>query len=154
MGGATSMGTSTGSATGDAGYEGPLPAVTNLNAPHWEGLRQHRLVAPRCDACGTAWLPPGPWCPACWSRAFTWAELSGRGTVTSFVRFHQQYYRQGPFQAPYAVAEITLEEGPRLYAQLVDAEPEVGLAVEVTYDDVAEDLTLARFRRPHTDGSS
>jgi uncharacterized OB-fold protein len=127
-------------------YEGPLPAVTNLNAPHWQGLREHRLLAPRCGPCGEAWLPPGPWCPRCWSRRFEWAELSGRGTVTSFVRFHQQYFRGGPFQAPYAVAEVTLEEGPRLYAQLLGAEPEVGLAVEACYDDVSEDLTLARFR--------
>ncbi|MPY92172.1 MAG: hypothetical protein GEV08_03630 [Acidimicrobiia bacterium] len=133
-------------ASPETAYEGPLPAVTNLNAPHWEALREHRLVAPHCDTCGRAWLPPGPWCPSCWSRAFRWAELSGRGTVTSLVRFHQQYYRSGPFQVPYAVAEVTLEEGPRLYGQLVQAEPEVGLAVEVCYDDVSEDLTLARFR--------
>lgn len=127
-------------------YEGPLPAVTNLNGPWWEGLRDHRLTAPRCDACGHVWLPPGPWCVRCWSRAFGWVELSGRGTVTSFVRFHQRYYRQGPFDVPYAVAEVTLEEGPRLYARLDGAEPTIGLDVQVVYDDVSEDLTLARFR--------
>jgi uncharacterized OB-fold protein len=130
----------------DAGYDGPLPAVTNLTRPHWEGLREHRLLAPRCDACGRAWLPPGPWCPTCRSRRFTWVEMSGRGTVTSWVRFHQRYYRSGPFEVPYAVVEVTLDEGPRLYARLVDEEPEVGLAVEVAYDDVSDDLTLARFR--------
>jgi uncharacterized OB-fold protein len=130
----------------EAVYEGPLPAVTNLNAPHWEALRQHRLAAQRCAACGLAWLPPGPWCPRCWSRTFDWVDLSGRGAVTSFVRFHQQYFRNGPFEAPYAVAEVTLEEGPRLYAQIVGAEPSVGQAVEVCYDDVSADLTLARFR--------
>lgn len=130
----------------DVTYEGPLPAVTNLNRPHWDALREHRLVAPRCDACGTVWLPPGPWCVACWSRAFQWVPLSGRGTVTSWVRFHQQYYRRGPFDVPYAVAEVTLEEGPRMYAQLLPgAEPVVGLAVDVCYDDVSPDLTLARF---------
>ena len=69
------------------------------------------------------------------------------GTVTSFVRFHQQYYRDGPFEVPYAVAEVTLEEGPRLYAQLVDVEPELGLAVEVCFEDLGPGLTVARFRR-------
>jgi uncharacterized OB-fold protein len=127
-------------------YDGPLPAVTSLNRPHWDGLREHRLMAQRCDDCGRVWLPPGPWCPFCWSRASTWVELSGRGTVTAFVRFHQRYYRQGPFEVPYAVSEVTLEEGPRLYARLVDAEPFTGLAVEICYDDVSDDLTLARFR--------
>lgn len=127
-------------------YRGPLPAVTALNRPHWDGLREHRLLAPRCDGCGHVWLPPGPWCPSCWSRAYRWVELSGRGTVTAWVRFHRQYFRSGVFEVPYAVAEVTLEEGPRLYAQLEDAEPAAGLAVEISYQDVSGDLTLARFR--------
>ena len=137
-----------GGATGGAvdGYRGPLPAVTNLNRPHWEGLTEHRLLVQRCSACGHRWLPPGPWCVACWSRDVEWVECSGRGIVTSFVRFHQQYYRDGPWEVPYAVAEVTLEEGPRLYAQLVDVEPAVGLAVEVCFDDLAPDLSVARFR--------
>lgn len=131
-----------------APYLGPLPAVTSLNRPFWEGLREHRLVAPRCTACGRCWLPPGPWCPTCWSKDFGWAELSGRGTVTSWVRFHQQYYREGPFEVPYPVLEVTLEEGPRLYAQFdrSDREPVSGTQVEIVYDDVSEDLTLARVR--------
>lgn len=127
-------------------YRGPLPAVTNLNRPYWDGLRRHRLLAPRCDRCGLTWLPPGPWCPQCWSKAFSWVELSGRGTVSSWVRFHRQYFRAGPFEAPYAVAEVTLEEGPRLYAQIEGAEPVAGLEVEISYADVSADLTLARFR--------
>lgn len=128
-------------------YGGPLPAVTPLNRPFWDGLRDHRLVAPRCDGCGRVWLPPGPWCPRCYGQAFTWVELSGGGTVTSWVRFHQQYFRDGPFPVPYTVAEVTLAEGPRMYALLDgDGEPTVGLGVEVVYDDVSPDLTLARVR--------
>lgn len=128
-------------------YQGPLPAVTNLNRPHWDGLLEHRLLVPRCEGCGYVWLPPGPWCPSCWSRQISWQELSGQGTVSSWVRFHQQYYRTGPFEVPYAVAEVTLQEGPRLYGQLVDGvEPTVGLAVQVAYQDVSADLTLVRFR--------
>ena len=82
---------------------------------------------------------------------FTWVELSGRGTVSSWVRFHQEYFREGPFEVPYVVAEVTLAEGPRLYALLDGAageraEPHGGMAVEIVYDDVSEDLTLARVR--------
>ena len=130
----------------DVGYRGPLPALTNLNRPHWDALREHRMVAPRCDSCGLTWLPPGPWCPSCWSRSFSWQQLSGRGWVSAWVRFHRQYYRSGAFEVPYAVAEVTLDEGPRLYAQIEGAEPVVGLALQITYADVSEDLTLARFR--------
>ena len=127
-------------------YSGPLPAVTSLNRPYWEGLRRHELRIPRCDACGAFWLPPGPWCPTCWSRSFTWAAASGRAKVSSWVRFHQRYFRDGAFEVPYAVAEVALAVGPRLYADIVGGAPVAGLDVEVSYDDVSDDLTLARFR--------
>jgi uncharacterized OB-fold protein len=51
--------------------------------------------------------------------------------------------------APYALAYVELEEGPRMPARLVDVEPDavvVDLPVEVVFDDVAPDLTLYRFR--------
>ena len=127
-------------------YEGPLPAVTNLNRPYWDGLRDHRLLTQRCGACNRPWLPPGPWCPLCWSLDHVWEPLSGRGTISSWVRFHQQYYRRGPFEVPYEVVEVTLAEGPRLYAQLLQGEPLTGAAVEIVYHDVSPELTLARFR--------
>ena len=130
-------------------YNGPLPAVTSLNRPYWEGLRRHELSVPRCDNCSIFWLPPGPWCPGCWSRQFTWTAVSGRGTVTSWVRFHKRYFHDGAFDVPYAVVEVTLAEGPRVYANLVDhagEAPTAGLSVEVCFEDVADDLTLARFR--------
>lgn len=128
-------------------YDGPLPAVSNLNRPHWDGLREHRLLAPRCDDCGHVWLPPGPWCVACWSRSTSWVELAGTGTIASWVRFHQRYYRSAAFAVPYVVAEVTLAEGPRVTARLVEGtEPAVGLAVVASYDDVSPELTLLRFR--------
>jgi uncharacterized protein len=129
-----------------AEYLGPLPAVTNLNRPFWEGLRAHEVRAQRCGSCGLTWMPAGPWCPSCGSRDASWVALSGRGVVGSWVRYHQEYYRSGAFPVPYVVAEVTLEEGPRLYATLDDAEPEVGLAVEITFADVSADLTLPRCR--------
>ena len=149
----TGAGVSSPAGSAVEGYRGPLPAVTNLNRPHWEGLTEHRLLVQRCSACGrTAGCRPGRGACRAGRVTSSGSRCSGRGTVTSFVRFHQQYYRDGPFEVPYAVAEVTLEEGPRLYAQLVDAEPQVGLAVEVCYEDLAPDLTVARFRPPDRPG--
>ena len=77
-----------------ADYTKPLPAVSSLNRPYWEGLTQRRLVMPQCDECGKFWYPPTPFCPECWSRDFTWQQLSGRGRVNSWVVFHQAYFRR------------------------------------------------------------
>ncbi len=44
---------------------------------------------------------------------------------------------------------VTLEEGPRLFSNLVDppeGEIEIGLPVEVTFDDVTPEVTLVKFK--------
>jgi hypothetical protein len=47
------------------------------------------------------------------------------------------------------VAEVELEEGPRLMTNLVgiaNDDIRAGMTVEIVYDDVNEELTLAKFR--------
>ncbi len=132
-----------------ADYTKPLPAVSNLNRPYWEGLVRRELRLQRCNKCSRVWYPPGPWCPACWSEDHTWSALSGRGRVSSWVVFHQAYFPSFADELPYNVAEVELDEGPRLLTNLVDvAEDEIriGLPVEIVYDTVVEGVTLAKFR--------
>jgi uncharacterized protein len=132
-----------------AQYLKPLPTITPLNQPYWDALRRHELRMQHCDPCGKFWYPPSPLCPGCWSRAFTWAPLSGRGRVSSWVVFHQSYFKGFDGETPYNVAEVELEEGPRLTTNLVGIGNDAiraGMAVEIVYDDVAGELTLAKFR--------
>ena len=132
-----------------ADYTKPLPAISSLNRPYWEGLTQRRLVMPQCNECGKFWYPPTPFCPVCWSRDFTWQRLSGRGRVNSWVVFHQSYFSSFKDDIPYNVAEVELEEGPRLLTNLVEvdnADIQIGMAVEVCFDDITDEVTLAKFR--------
>jgi uncharacterized protein len=132
-----------------AEYKKPLPAISTLNAPYWDGLKQREVKLPRCNDCHKLWYPPGPFCPDCWSRSFTWEQLSGRGIVNSWVVFHQAYFSSVKDEIPYNVAEVELDEGPRLLTNLVgidNADIEIGMPVEVVFDDVTEDVTLAKFR--------
>ncbi len=132
-----------------AEYQKPLPAVTSLNAPFWESLKRRELKLQRCDGCGRVWYPPGPLCPHCWSEKFTWTQLSGRGRVNSWVVFHQAYFRSFEPEVPYNVAEVELEEGPRLLTNLVGVRNEeirAGMPVEIVFDDATEEITLAKFK--------
>lgn len=132
-----------------AQYQKPLPAVSSLNAPYWDGLKHRELKLQRCDECGRVWYPPGPLCPHCWSEKFTWTRLAGRGWVNSWVVFHQAYFKSFEADVPYNVAEVELEEGPRMLTNLVGigtVEIRAGLPVEIVFDDVTEEITLARFR--------
>jgi uncharacterized OB-fold protein len=60
-------------------------------------------------------------------------------------------HRAAPgFEAPYVIAEVELEEGPRLLSNLVgiDPDPEVlvlDLPLEVTFE-AYDDVTLPHFR--------
>jgi len=132
-----------------AEYKKPLPAISSLNQSYWEGLKRHELTLQRCGDCGKVWYPPAPFCPQCWSRNVTWQKLSGRGKVNTWVVFHQAYFSAFKDALPYNVAEVELEEGPRLLTNLVavdNADIEVGMPVEIVFDEVTEEVTLAKFR--------
>jgi uncharacterized OB-fold protein len=74
--------------------------------------------------------------------------LSGRGTVNSWVVFHQAYLKGYDDEVPFNVAEVTLEEGPRLMTNLVglaNDEIEIGMPVEIVFEPVTAEVTLAKF---------
>jgi len=132
-----------------AEYKKPLPAISSLNEPYWTGLKHRDLKLQRCNDCHMLWYPPGPFCPDCWSRNFAWQKLSGRGKVNSWVVFHQAYFSSVKDEIPYNVAEVELEEGPRLLTNLVgidNADIQIGMPVEIVFDDVTDEVTLAKFR--------
>jgi uncharacterized protein len=133
----------------DAQYSKPLPAISSLNKPFWDALKNRELRMPKCDGCGRIWYPPSPLCPHCWSRKFSWTRLSGRGRVNSWVVFHQSYFRGFDGDLPYNVAEVELDEGPRLLTNLIgvtNAQIRAGMPVEIVFEDVTSDVTLAKFR--------
>ncbi len=130
-------------------YEGFRPDVTPLHAPFWEGLRRHELLVQECGACGRLRFVPSELCPACYSANVAWSRVSGRGRVYTYTVVHRAPTPAYQAEAPYALAYVELDEGPRMPARLVDLDPaavEVGMKVEVVFDDVGPDLTLARFR--------
>lgn len=50
---------------------------------------------------------------------------------------------------PYVIAIVELEEGPHMTANIVGCEPEavrIGMPVEVTFEDVSEEISLVMFR--------
>lgn len=127
----------------------PLPEPTPLTEPFWNGCRAHRLVMPRCRACGQFHYPPGSVCPHCLEEQLDWQEVSGRGTVVSWVVYHHVYHPGFAAEVPYNVAVIELAEGPRLISNVVGCPPSalaVGMPVEVVFDDVTPRATLPRFR--------
>jgi uncharacterized OB-fold protein len=132
-----------------AKYQKPLPAITSLNQPYWDALKRRELRMQKCDGCGRIWYPPSPLCPGCWSRKFTWTQLSGRGKINTWVIFHQAYFHSYEQDIPYNVVEVELDEGPRILTNLIglpNGDIRAGLPVEIVFDDVTDEITLAKFK--------
>jgi len=129
-------------------YNKPLPKATPETRPFWEGCKVHELRVMHCTDCGHTYLYPRPFCPRCFSDRTEWRRASGRGKLHTFVINH----RPAPnFEAPYIIAIIELDEGPRLMSNLVGVEPDpaklrVDTPVEVVFEDVTDEITLPKFR--------
>ena len=127
----------------------PLPTLTEDNRRFWEAARGHRLALPHCPDCQACYWPAAPVCPYCLAGPPRWAGVSGKGTVSTWVRVHQPWFPSFASELPYNVAQVELDEGPRLTTSLVglgEADPVVGMRVEVVFDDVTDTLTLPRFK--------
>lgn len=72
----------------------------------------------RCRACGQASAYPWPRCPACRGEV-TPASFGPDGTVWSSTVVRIPVAGHAP---PYALAYVDLDDGPRILAQVVDAD--------------------------------
>jgi len=96
----------------------PIPKPTPETQPYWDGTRAGELRVQRCHACGEHYFYPRPFCPRCGSAEVEWVAVCGRARLHSYVISH----RAAPgFEgdAPYAIAVVELEEGPRMMTNIV-----------------------------------
>jgi uncharacterized OB-fold protein len=129
--------------------EAPLPPSADVLVTYHEGLSRGEVRVTRCTDCGLAQFPPRAVCPRC-SGVGTgrWETTAGRGRVWSFAVFHKAYLAGSSRRPPYDVAVVQLDEGPKLFTNVVGLENldlQVGMAVEAVFEE--EDGTaLVRFR--------
>lgn len=130
-----------------------LPAVTPDSEPFWKGCAEGRLLLQACLACGRPRHPIAPACPYCRGNAWRWREMSGRGTVFSWVRYHKSYLPEFADLIPYVVATVELEEGPRLFGRLIgrDIQPAIGRPVALVIERWPDGRCVPAFALKETD---
>ena len=87
-------------------------------------------------------------CPKCQSIEQEWIPAAGKGKVYSWVTYQESPHPA--FKAPYTVVLVELDEGVRIVSNMVDVKPDelqIDMPVEVTFDKVAEDITLPKFKK-------
>ena len=118
---------------------------TPETAGFYEGARNGELRLQRCDDCGAWRFPPQPVCASCRSSRSSWAAVSGRGTVYSFVVIHQSASPALAERVPYDVVLVEPDEAPgvRIVGNTVGCELDalaVGMAVEVAFEPAGEEF--------------
>jgi uncharacterized protein len=113
----------------------------------WDATAQGKLLLRKCTDCSVVIWYPRPYCPQCQSMNTSWIESSGRGVIYSFsiTRKGQGAWTE---RAPYVVAYVELEEGPRVLTNIVASnvdEVHIGMAVSVIFDDTGEGMAVYRF---------
>lgn len=126
----------------------PPADLPEYHEPFWNSLREHEIRLQKCNTCGVFRFIPTEICPRCWSDDATWAPISGVGSIYTFTVVHRAPTPQYQRDAPYVIAHVDLEEGPRMMGNVVGIafdEVRIGLDVRIDYFDVDESLTLYRF---------
>ncbi|HEX3954822.1 MAG TPA: Zn-ribbon domain-containing OB-fold protein [Stellaceae bacterium] len=91
------------------------PPVNPETQPYWDAAAQGKLLFKKCTSCGEPHFYPRNLCPFCFSDKTEWVEASGKATVYTY-----SVMRRAP--VPYAIAYVTLAEGPMMMTNIVDCD--------------------------------
>lgn len=125
------------------------PAISKLGRPFWAGAKRGVLMIQRCEECQAYVFYPSSLCDQCLSENLVWTEVTGRGTVESYSTVYRAFSADFKQDVPYTVALVRLDEGILLLTWLTGVEPdaaEIGQSVEVTFEDMSDEIALHRFR--------
>lgn len=112
-----------------------------------------RIIAGKCDGCGTLAYPQRPVCTKCGGDEFTDQKLSGEGTVYTYsviagggapAEFDDQQVMTGDIIS----GVVELKEGPRIMAQITDADPdkiEIGTKVRAVVRRLYDQEGILRY---------
>ena len=126
----------------------PAPAPNGDSRPFWDAAREGRLLIRRCLSCETAHFMPRNLCPHCWSDRLAWVESGGGGRVAAFSIVHRAPTAAFARIAPYVVALIELDEGPRLFSNILgrrSREVATGSRVTVVFEERAGGIRVPQF---------
>ena len=130
----------------------PVPQPEPLTEPFWSAAREGRLVIQRCTACGTFRHLPHVMCAVCQSPESEWVKSAGRGTVFTYTIVTHPVHGAVVDVVPYNVVVVELDDcgGVLVPGNVVDCPPdevEAGMAVDVVFDRVTDEISVPRFRR-------
>jgi uncharacterized protein len=118
------------------------PVITAESKAFFDAARDGKFMIPICTACGKAHWYPRAICPFCASDQVEWRAASGNGTIYTFSVMRR-------VKEPYAIAHVTLTEGPTMLTNIVDCDFDtlaVGQPVRVTFRETENGPPVPMFK--------
>ncbi|WP_040701782.1 thiolase C-terminal domain-containing protein [Nocardia vinacea] len=130
----------------------PLPLLTLENEFFWTSGSDGTLRIQECESCAALIHPPQPVCRYCRGHEMGVRAVSGFATLAGFTVNHR--FGVPGLPAPYVVAQVALEEDPRvrLTTNVIDCDPAalvLGMRLEVVFQQ-DDDVWLPLFRPVET----
>lgn len=105
----------------------------------WDPEGGGHLLGSRCEHCGIAFFPPRSVCSVCFRQdGVRPVELSKKGILYTHSTVYQS---QTGFATPYTIGYVDLPEGVRVFARIVDGNPDdlrTGMAMGLTFGSLHE----------------
>lgn len=126
-----------------------IPAPSPVTAPYWQAATQNRLLLRYCPHCKSWHHPSKITCPS--GHELLWRESAGRGSLISYTVVHYGLNAELREQTPYTITLTKLVEGPQLITSMpgVVNTLKCGMAMQVTFERVSDDIALPRFVPSH-----
>jgi len=110
----------------------PAPRSSSSSSFHFEAARDARLMLPWCESCSRHHWPARASCPHCHNVGHdvgdggqvSWREARGTGRIASYSIVVRAVNPELKDDAPYVVGFVELDDGVRLFTNIVDAKPE------------------------------
>ena len=118
------------------------PVVTAEGKAFFDAARAGKFMVPVCTACGKTHWYPRAICPFCTSDKVEWRAASGRGTIYTFSVMRR-------VKEPYAIAHVTLAEGPTMLTNIVDCDFDtlaIGQSVTVVFKETENGPPVPMFK--------
>ena len=113
-------------------------------------LEQGKVMATRCQKCGTAHFPPQMDCPGCLSSEVEWFEVKGKSKLVTYTVAN---YGPSGFEneIPYTLGIVEFEDGVRILGRLsrdIDvSDIKVGMGLKVAPIKLPDDRIAYEFRK-------
>ncbi len=107
----------------------------------WAAASSGKLMIGSCKSCSKPHWYPRAICPHCFSDQTELTQAKGTGEVYSFSVMKRS-------KIPYAIAYVTLAEGPKMMTNIVDTDLDaikIGQPVKVVFKDTEDGPPVPMF---------